>query len=70
MPQSEHLRLLTLNLWGSHHWHERRHAVVVWVNELQPDLVAFQEVVRTPRECHATWIAERTEMSAVFAAAR
>jgi endonuclease/exonuclease/phosphatase family metal-dependent hydrolase len=61
---------MTLNLWGSNKWEDRRLAVVDWINEIQPDLLALQEVVRTSRLCQASWIAERTEMTAAFGAAR
>ncbi|HEU5480988.1 MAG TPA: endonuclease/exonuclease/phosphatase family protein, partial [Candidatus Tumulicola sp.] len=44
-------------------------AVVEWISEVRPDLVALQEVVRTSQLCQASWIAEKTGMSPVFGAA-
>lgn len=63
---------MTLNLWNTNQWAERRHTVVQCIEEIAPDLVALQEVVRSPSDCQATWIAERCGMTAVFgpAAAR
>ena len=63
------LTVMTLNIWNIHRWEERRGAVVAWINEIRPDLVALQEVVRLERLCQASWIAERTGMAAVFGAA-
>jgi endonuclease/exonuclease/phosphatase family metal-dependent hydrolase len=60
---------MTLNLWGANRWEDRRSAVVDWVNEVQPDLLALQEVVRTGGHCQASWIAARTQMTALFGAA-
>lgn len=60
---------MTLNLWGANRWEERRSAVVDWVNEVRPDLLALQEVVRTGGGCQASWIAARTQMTALFGAA-
>jgi endonuclease/exonuclease/phosphatase family metal-dependent hydrolase len=64
------LTVMTLNLWGANRWDERRSAVVDWINEVRPDFVALQEVVRSNELCQASWIAERTEMVAEFAGAR
>src|SRR3954468_6122967 len=69
-PPDDTLTVMTLNLWNTNHWQERRDAVVAWINELRPGLVALQEVVRTPDECQATWLGQQTGMTAVFAAAR
>jgi endonuclease/exonuclease/phosphatase family metal-dependent hydrolase len=63
------LTVMTLNIWNLHRWEERRQAVVDWINEVRPDLLALQEVVRLERVCQASWIAERTGMTAVFGAA-
>ena len=63
------LTVMTLNIWNLNRWDERRQAVVDWINEIRPDLVALQEVVRLSRECQAAWIAERTGTAAVFSAA-
>jgi endonuclease/exonuclease/phosphatase family metal-dependent hydrolase len=68
--QKSTLTVMTLNLWGSNKWEDRRSAVIDWINEVQPDLLALQEVVRTRGLCQASWIAERTAMTAVFGAAR
>ena len=57
---------MTLNLWNMNRWTDRRGAIVRWVEEERPDLLALQEVVRTPDSCQATWIAERVGMTAVF----
>jgi endonuclease/exonuclease/phosphatase family metal-dependent hydrolase len=64
------LTVMTLNLWGTNHWTDRRSAVVDWIDEIRPDLLALQEVVRTSELCQASWIAERTEMTASLGAAR
>ena len=64
------LTVMTLNLWNTNHWSERRHAVAAWINELQPDLVALQEVVQATDDDQATWLAQETGMAAVFAAAQ
>jgi endonuclease/exonuclease/phosphatase family metal-dependent hydrolase len=63
------LTVMTLNVWNIHRWVQRRDAVVDWINEVRPDLVALQEVVRTREMCQASWIADMTKMAAVFAAA-
>jgi endonuclease/exonuclease/phosphatase family metal-dependent hydrolase len=63
------LTVMTLNVWNIHRWDERRDAVVEWINEIRPDLLALQEVVRSGGVCQASWIAEKTQMAAVFAAA-
>jgi endonuclease/exonuclease/phosphatase family metal-dependent hydrolase len=60
---------MTLNLWGLNKWEQRQAAVVEWVNEVRPDLLALQEVVRSDELCQASWIAERTGMTATFGAA-
>ena len=42
------MRVLTLNLWGRRGaWTDRRAVLVDGLRELQPDLVAFQEAIRT-----------------------
>ena len=63
------LTVMTLNIWNINRWEERRDAVVEWINEVRPGLVALQEVVRLKRLCQSSWIAERTGMTAVFGAA-
>lgn len=65
----ECLTVMTLNLWGHQKWEQRRDAVAAWVNEVRPDLLAIQEVVRTADHCQATWLADHTGMTATFAAA-
>lgn len=64
------LTVMTLNLWGANKWRRRRAAVVEWINEVGPDLVALQEVVRRFGLRQAPWIAKRTGMTAVFGPAR
>jgi endonuclease/exonuclease/phosphatase family metal-dependent hydrolase len=61
---------MTLNVWGRNEWRRRRCAVVEWINEIRPDLVALQEVVHTIGRRQAAWLAERTGMTAVFGPAR
>ena len=61
---------MTLNLWGANEWDHRRSAVVDWISDISPDLVALQEVVQTESLGQASWLAERTGMTAVFGAAR
>ena len=63
------LTVMTLNIWNVYRWEERRDAVVEWINEVAPDLLALQEVVRFDGLCQASWIAERTGMAAAFGAA-
>jgi hypothetical protein len=42
------VRVLTLNLWGrSGAWAERRSVLIDGLRELRPDLVAFQEPIKT-----------------------
>jgi endonuclease/exonuclease/phosphatase family metal-dependent hydrolase len=67
--QRSTLTVMTLNLWNRNKWKTRRSAIVDWINEIQPDLLALQEVMRTTRRCQASWIAERTQMTAFFGAA-
>jgi endonuclease/exonuclease/phosphatase family metal-dependent hydrolase len=69
-PNADVLTVMTLNLWNTNHWSERRPAVVAWIDELQPDLVALQEVVRAADDDQATWLAQETGMAAVFGAAQ
>jgi endonuclease/exonuclease/phosphatase family metal-dependent hydrolase len=57
---------MTLNLWGSNHWPERRTEVVTWISELQPDVVALQEVERGAED-QLEWLASHTEMHHAFA---
>jgi endonuclease/exonuclease/phosphatase family metal-dependent hydrolase len=65
----EALTVMTLNIWNTNNWTARRSAILDWINEIRPDLVALQEVVRGKRGCQAAWIAERTGMTATFGAA-
>ncbi len=60
------VRILTLNLWGTNEWDERRGAVVSWISELVPDLVALQEVWQTPDVDQAGWLGEQLGMDARF----
>ena len=42
------VRVATLNVWGRHGaWDERRSVLVEGFRELQPDVVAFQEAIKT-----------------------
>jgi hypothetical protein len=42
------IRVLTLNLWGRRgHWAARRRVLVEGLRKLRPDLVAFQEAIKT-----------------------
>lgn len=63
------LTLMTLNMWGLNEWQARRQSIAAWINELRPDLVALQEVVRSDDVCQASWIAEHTGMVATFGTA-
>jgi endonuclease/exonuclease/phosphatase family metal-dependent hydrolase len=69
-PNSSVLTVMTLNLWGTNRWNERRRAVVDALNEVRPDLVALQEVIRSGEMCQASWLAEHTGMVAAFSAVR
>jgi endonuclease/exonuclease/phosphatase family metal-dependent hydrolase len=61
------LTVMTLNLWGHNRWRSRRWAVVDWINEIAPDLMALQEVVVRPIGMRqSSWIARRTGMTATF----
>src|SRR4051812_13844184 len=43
------LRVLTLNLWGVYgDWPQRREVIATGIADLQPDLIAFIEAVKTP----------------------
>lgn len=43
------LRVLTLNIWHTNGpWPERRRLIRAWIDLLQPDLIALQEVLRGP----------------------
>lgn len=64
------LTVMTLNVWNSNQWLERRPAVAAWIDEVRPDLVALQEIERTSTHCQATWLAQQTGMEAVFGPAR
>ena len=63
--QDNVLTVLTLNIWGDHLWEERKHALVDWFTQIRPDVVALQEVTRSPELCEATWLAEQTGMDAL-----
>ncbi len=54
------LRLLTLNIWHlSEPWQQRRHEIVAWLDQLNPDVVCLQEVVHSAdEENQAAWLAE------------
>ena len=44
------MRITTLNLWGYVHWQERQDVIVDYLKEVQPDVIAFQEVVYLPKQ--------------------
>jgi endonuclease/exonuclease/phosphatase family metal-dependent hydrolase len=56
------LRVLTLNLWNlAGDWRARREEIVVWLRQLEPDVVCLQEVVDDGAGRNtARWLAERT----------
>lgn len=64
------LKVMTLNVWNTNAWFERRHAIAAWIDELCPDLVALQEIERTSHHCQAGWLAQQTGMAEVFGPAR
>jgi endonuclease/exonuclease/phosphatase family metal-dependent hydrolase len=46
--QSQRVRVVTQNLWARFGvWHERRAVLVEGLRELRPDIVAFQEAIKT-----------------------
>src|SRR5690242_10306586 len=48
VQQLRNLRIVTLNLWGQRGaWAERRSVIIEGLRALRPDLVAFQEAVKT-----------------------
>ena len=50
-PKSGDLRVVTLNLWGrSGSWADRRAVLRDGLRELRPDLIAFQEAVKTEQD--------------------
>ena len=61
------LRVLTLNLWNlAGDWRARREEVVVWLRQLEPDVVCLQEVIDDGRGRNtAEWLAERTGFAGV-----
>ena len=56
------LRVLTLNIWNIlTDWPARRTEIVAWIDHLDPDLIALQEVIEsTDGQNQARWIAENT----------
>lgn len=70
VSQKSTLTVMTLNLWGVNEWDHRRPTVLDWISDIEPDLVALQEVVQTESLRQASWIAQRTGMTAAFGAAR
>jgi endonuclease/exonuclease/phosphatase family metal-dependent hydrolase len=64
------LSVLTLNLWhDSGPWPERRRRIREWIERLDPDLIAFQEVLRGPGIDQAAELAEGLGRHAAFARA-
>lgn len=51
---------MTLNIGAlfEPQWEERRHEIVAWINEVDPDIVCLQEVVRSSTDNAAEWIVE------------
>ena len=68
MPDRRPFRIMTLNLWGSNHWQERRGEVLAWISELEPDVIALQEVERGDDD-QLEWLAAQTGMHHAFAGA-
>src|SRR3954465_2789620 len=65
--QKANLSVMTLNLWGHNKWRSRRWAVVDWINEIQPDLVALRGVVvRGFGVRQAQWIGKGTGVRGTF----
>jgi endonuclease/exonuclease/phosphatase family metal-dependent hydrolase len=62
------LTVMTLNIWGNNQWDERRPAIAEWIAELQPDLVALQEVWSIDGDCQADQVAAEVGMTASFGA--
>jgi endonuclease/exonuclease/phosphatase family metal-dependent hydrolase len=57
-------------LWGLKHWDARAASVAAWIDELQPDLVALQEVWQVDGGTgQADWLADQVGMTAHFGAA-
>jgi endonuclease/exonuclease/phosphatase family metal-dependent hydrolase len=55
------LRVMTLNIWNTSHWRERREEIVAWVTHVEPDVLCLQEVVnREDGRNQAAWLAART----------
>jgi endonuclease/exonuclease/phosphatase family metal-dependent hydrolase len=57
------LRVLTLNLWNlSGGWRERRDEILLWLRQLEPDVVCLQEVVAdvSGERNTARWLAARS----------
>src|SRR5689334_3736119 len=54
------LRVMTLNIWNIlTDWPDRRAEIVAWVDRLDPDVVALQEVIESnDGQNQARWIAE------------
>ncbi len=54
------LRVLTLNIWNlSGDWRARRDEIVVWLRQLDADIVCLQEVVDDGTRNTARWLAEQ-----------
>ncbi|HEX2090507.1 MAG TPA: endonuclease/exonuclease/phosphatase family protein [Actinomycetota bacterium] len=48
VAERSYVRVVTLNLWGRRgHWKQRRRILADGLHELQPDLVAFIEAIKT-----------------------
>jgi endonuclease/exonuclease/phosphatase family metal-dependent hydrolase len=65
------MRLLSYNIWNYHgHWKRRRSLLATLIAELDPDIVALQEVGHSwhdgPGENQAEWLARRLGYRAYF----
>ncbi|MGI8435008.1 MAG: endonuclease/exonuclease/phosphatase family protein [Nocardioidaceae bacterium] len=69
MSDRKPFTVMTLNLWGSNHWLERRAEVLAWISEEQPDVIALQEVERGA-DGQLEWLTAQTGMHHAFAGAR
>jgi endonuclease/exonuclease/phosphatase family metal-dependent hydrolase len=55
------LRVLTLNLWNlAGDWRTRREEILVWLRQLEADVVCLQEVIDDGDRNTARWLGERS----------
>jgi len=58
---------MTLNIWNTSHWRERRVEIVAWLERLDPHLVCLQEVVHLPDgRNQAVWLGDQAGYHAAF----